>query len=174
MSRWLPAPKLSVVLLVVWLVLNNTLHPAHWFLGGLFALAVPALLHRIWPQPVRIARPDVLITLFLRVMWDIVVSNIEIARRILGPESAIHPRFVWFPLTLTEPRAIATLAGIITMTPGTLSSDITPDRRYLLIHAFNVTDEAALIADMRKRYEAPLRLIFTTQTQRVDASESAT
>jgi multicomponent K+:H+ antiporter subunit E len=162
-TRWLPSPKMSVVLLVVWLALNNTVHPAHIVLGAILAIAVPALLKPLWPAPVRFAKPGKALALFLGVLRDIVVSNIEVARRILGPENAIQPRFVWYPLQLKEPRAIATLAGIITMTPGTLTSDITPDRRYLLIHAFNVTDEAALIADIRARYEVPLHEIFESQ-----------
>ena len=52
-------------------------------------------------------------------------------------------------------------AAMITMTPGTLSADIAPDRRWLLVHAFNVDDEAALIGDIQQRYERPLREIFT-------------
>jgi multicomponent K+:H+ antiporter subunit E len=55
------------------------------------------------------------------------------------------------------------LAGIITMTPGTLSSDLSPDRKHLLVHALHCPDEAAeaaLVADIKARYEAPLMEIF--------------
>jgi hypothetical protein len=61
------------------------------------------------------------------------------------------------PLDIADPHAILSLAGIITMTPGTLSAELSPDRRYLLVHAFNVDDEAALIAQIKSRYEAPLK-----------------
>ena len=98
--------------------------------------------------------------LLLVVLKDIVMSNIEVARRILGPESKITPRFVWVPLDIRDPHGIAALAGIITMTPGTLSSDLTEDRRHLLVHAFNVDDEQALVASIKERYETPLREIF--------------
>jgi len=100
------------------------------------------------------------VKLGLVVLWDIVLSNIEVARRILGPEDAIKPAFVWVPLDLTDPHAIVSLAGIITMTPGTLSAELSPDRLHLLVHAFNVDDEAALIAQIKARYEAPLKEIF--------------
>ena len=75
----------------------------------------------------------------------------------------IQPRFVWYPLAIRDPHGIVALAGIITMTPGTLSADLSDDRRHLLIHAFDVDDdaaEAALVADIRARYEAPLIEIF--------------
>ena len=160
MKRWLPAPLLSATLFAVWLLLNNTLDPAHLVLGAALAILVPRFTEGLRPQRPRIRRPLVVVRLGLVVLWDIVLSNIEVARRILGPEAAIRPAFVWVPLDLTDPHAIVSLAGIITMTPGTLSAELSPDGRHLLVHAFNVDDEAALIAQLKARYEAPLKEIF--------------
>jgi multicomponent K+:H+ antiporter subunit E len=94
---------------------------------------------------------------------DIVKSNIAVAKLILGNERKITPRFVWVPLALRDAHGIATLAGVVTMTPGTLSADLSDDRRHLLVHAFDIDDDAAqaaLIADIKTRYEAPLIRIF--------------
>jgi multicomponent K+:H+ antiporter subunit E len=159
-KRWLPAPLLSATLFAVWLLLNNTVDAAHLVLGALVAIVVPWFTERLRPDRPRIRRPLAILRLGLVVLWDIVMSNIEVARRILGPEAAIRPAFVWLPLDLTDPHAIVSLAGIITMTPGTLSAELSADRRHLLVHAFNVDDEAALIAQMKARYEAPLKEIF--------------
>ena len=63
-------------------------------------------------------------------------------------------------IVVTSFNGIVLLAGIITMTPGTLSADLSADRRHLLVHAFNITDEAELIASIKTRYEAPLMEIF--------------
>ncbi len=101
-----------------------------------------------------------IVGLALVVLRDIVVSNVQVARLILGPERRIAPRFVWLPLTIRDPHGIVTLAGIITMTPGTLSADLTDDHRFLLVHALNAGDEAILIATIKRRYEAPLIRIF--------------
>lgn len=158
--KLVPAPLLSLVLFTSWLLLNNTLDPAHLLLAAVLALAIPWFTEPLRPERPRIRRWGVAAKLALVVLWDIVLSNIEIARRILGPESAIRPRFVWVPLSIRDPHGIVTLAGIITMTPGTLSSDLSEDRRWLLVHAFNVDDEAALVATIKRRYEAPLREIF--------------
>ena len=160
MRRWLPAPLLSATLFIVWLLLANTLDPAHLVLGALLAIVVPWFTEELRPERPRIRKPLLVARLGLTVLWDIVLSNVEVARRILGPESAIRPRFVWIPLALTDPHAILALAGIITMTPGTLSADLSPDGSHLLVHAFNVDDEAALIAQIKARYEAPLKEIF--------------
>jgi multicomponent K+:H+ antiporter subunit E len=158
--RWLPAPLLSATLLAVWLLLNNTLDPAHVVLGALLAVVVPWFTEPLRPERPRLRRPLVIVRLGLVVLWDIVLSNIEVARRILGPEAAIRPAFVWVPLDLADPHAIVSLAGIITMTPGTLSAELSADRRHLLVHAFNVDDEAGLVAQIKARYEAPLKEIF--------------
>lgn len=161
MRRWLPQPLLSAALLLVWLLLNNTLAPAHLLLGALLAWLLPLLAAPFRPAPVRLRRPLLAARLLARVLWDIVLANLEVARRILGPEDALKPCFVWVPLDIEHPWGIATLAGIITLTPGTVSSDLSADRRYLLVHALNEGDPAALVADIKTRYERPLMEIFT-------------
>ncbi len=158
--KLVPAPLLSLVLFASWLLLNNTVDPAHLLLAALLALAIPRFTEPLRPEKPRLRRWGLAAKLALVVLWDIVLSNIEVARRILGPESAIRPQFVWVPLSIRDPHGIVALAGIITMTPGTLSSDLSEDRRWLLVHAFNVDDEAALVATIKRRYEAPLREIF--------------
>jgi multicomponent K+:H+ antiporter subunit E len=165
MRRWLPAPPLlSLTLLIVWLLLNNTVDPAHLVLGAVLAVVVPWFSERLRPDKPQVRRPATILRLALVVLWDIVLANIDVARRILGPESALRPGFVWVPLAIRDPHGIVVLAGVITMTPGTLSAELTEDRRHLLVHAFNVGDEAALIASIKTRYEAPLRMIFDTES----------
>ena len=96
----------------------------------------------------------------MRVAGDIVLANLELARRVLGPESRLMPRFVWVPLDTDSPWIVTTLAAIVTLTPGTLSADLSPDRRHPLVHAFNTADEDALIGEIKTRYEKPLLEIF--------------
>lgn len=158
--KLVPAPLLSATLFAVWLLLNNTVDAAHLVLGAVLALAVPRFTERFRPDKPRLRAPAVAARLLATVLWDIVLANIEIARRILGPEEAIAPRFVWVPLTIRDPHGIVLLAGIVTMTPGTLSAELNADRTQLLVHAFNVDDEEALVAQIKRRYETPLLEIF--------------
>jgi multicomponent K+:H+ antiporter subunit E len=64
------------------------------------------------------------------------------------------------PLDVREDFTITLLASTISLTPGTVSADLSVDHRYLLIHALHVEDEAATIAQIKQRYEAPLKEIF--------------
>ena len=156
LRRLLPAPLLSALLFGAWLMLNESVSTGHLLIAAVLALAVPAFTLRFSPDRPAMRRWPVAMRLTLTVLRDIVVSNIDVARRVLGPESALQPRFVWVPLDVQTPHAIVALAGIITLTPGTLSSELTDDRRFLLVHALHCTDEAALVADIKARYEAPL------------------
>jgi multicomponent K+:H+ antiporter subunit E len=160
MSRWLPHPRLSLVLFLLWLLLAVSVSPGQLLLAAAFAIAIPHFTRPIAPRPFRLGRPGLMARLALVVLWDIVVSNVEVAVRILGPESAIRPRFVWIPLDIRDPAGASTLAGIVTMTPGTVSCDITPGLDFLLVHAFDAPDEAVLAARIKARYEAPLMEIF--------------
>jgi multicomponent K+:H+ antiporter subunit E len=160
MRRWLPHPVTSLLLAIVWLLLNQSASAGNFVLGVLFAVTIPLVLAPLRPVRLRLRKPGVALRLLGVFLYDVVMSNIEVARRVLGPEAAIRPGFVWIPLKLTEPHAIATLAAIITLTPGTLSADLTEDRRHLLVHAFNVDEPEALIAGIKNRYERPLLEIF--------------
>jgi multicomponent K+:H+ antiporter subunit E len=164
MSRLFPAPLASSLVFAVWLLLNNTIDPAHLVLAAVLAVALPHATARLVPDRPKVLDWGAALRLAAVVLYDIVVANIEVARRILGPERAIRPRFVWVPLDLTNPHGILALAGMITMTPGTISSELSPDRRHLLVHALHVDggeDGAAqLVAGIKQRYEAPLIRIF--------------
>ena len=160
MKRLLPAPLLSALLFVAWLMLSESASSGHCLLGLVLALTVPWFTERLRPDKPRLKAWAAVLRLGAVVLKDIVLSNIEVARRVLGPQSALTPGFVWLPLTIRDPHGIVALAGIITMTPGTLSAELSADRRHLLVHAFNLTDADALVADIKARYEAPLLEIF--------------
>jgi multicomponent K+:H+ antiporter subunit E len=163
MRRLLPAPTLSAALLVSWLMLNESASVGQLLLGALLALAVPLFTERLRAGK---ARPKALRTaarLLAVVLLDVIKSNWDVARRVLGPEAQIQPRFFWVPLDLREHHAIVLLAGIITTTPGTISADLSEDRRALLVHALHCPDDeaaAGMVADIKARYETPLKEIF--------------
>jgi len=159
-NRLLPYPVLSALIFVVWLVANQSISAGHVLLALVVAVAVPWMVRPFREPVARIRSWTAVLRLGLIVLWDIVLSNIQLARLILGSEARLRPRFVWIALDARDEHAIVALAGIITMTPGTLSCDLSDDRRHLLVHAFSNDDPAALAAGIKTRYEKPLREIF--------------
>ena len=158
--RYLPHPLLTPILALVWLLLNNSIAPGHILLGLLLGWAIPWFTLRFWPERVRIRRPLTLLRFIAVVLYDIVVANLIVARRILGRPEHLRPAFVTLPLDLTSDLAISLLANTICLTPGTVSARLAPDRRSLLVHGLHVPDAAELVATIKARYEAPLKEVF--------------
>lgn len=159
-ARWLPHPRTSLALLVFWLWLNSSVSAGHIVLGALAGLVIPWFTAVFWPERVRIARPATIAMFAIRVLGDIAVANLIVAVRILGPNSALKPSFVVVPVQLGNDFALATLAAVISLTPGTVSANLSADRRRLLVHALNNDDDDELVATIKNRYERPLEEIF--------------
>jgi multicomponent K+:H+ antiporter subunit E len=157
--RWFAHPWLSVALAVGWLLLQHSVELVHVLSGALIGVVVPRLLHGFLPGPVPMRLLPAL-RLMLVVVWDVIVSNIVVARLVLGPMSRPQPAWVKVPLDLRNPFAISVLASIITTTPGTVSATIDEEHHHILVHALNCSDPEKMAADIKARYERPLMTIF--------------
>lgn len=160
MRSWLPYPLLSLFLVVVWLLLAAEISAAHVLLAIFLAWVIPMICRPFLSGLPTVRRPIAAIRLLVVVTYDIVMANIAVARLILGSPSKLNPVFVQVPLELTDSLSISLLASIITMTPGTVSSDLSEHNTLLLVHALDCNDPDALIADIKQRYEKPLLEIF--------------
>lgn len=166
MSRWLPHPVLAVVLLIVWALLWNSAEPGVLLLGAVFAVAIAHWTNTFWPDPVRFCNVGALLRFIPLVLYDIVVANLKVARLILGPTRKLRPRFLIIPLEISDPHAVVALASTITLTPGTVSVELSEDRRTLYVHALDVDDPEAEVRNIKQRYERPLKEIFECSPSR--------
>ncbi|MDP3085372.1 MAG: Na+/H+ antiporter subunit E [Rubrivivax sp.] len=157
---WLAHPVLSLLLAAAWLLLQQSLAPAHLLMALILALVVPRLVHGFIGPGTRPRALGLALRFFFIVLWDIVVSNITVARIVLTPGSNPQPAWVQVPLALRHPTAITLLATIITTTPGTVSCVVDDERHLILVHALDCDDPAALAAQIKQRYEEPLMEIL--------------
>jgi len=158
--RLLPHPGLSALLVVMWMVMVNDLTFGTLFLALVVGVAVPLFTAPWWP-----GRPHVRFLPACRyaalVLWDIVIANFEVAAIILfKPTRDLRPAWLTVPLELSSPEAITVFAGTISLTPGTVSADVSACGEYLLVHALHAPDPAAEIAKVKARYETRLKEIF--------------
>lgn len=160
LERILPQPMMSAALLVIWVLAHNAATADVLILGAGLAVAVPLLTRRFWPDYPRQVRYGRLLRLLGVVVLDIAVANIRVALLILGPRSRLRPGFLVLPLTVESSHAITMLAGIVSLTPGTVSANLSGDRRTLLIHGLDLDDREAAIARIKSRYERPLLEVF--------------
>jgi multicomponent K+:H+ antiporter subunit E len=160
-KRLFPHPIVSCLIAAVWLALNSSLAPLHLAAAAALAVALPLALGHLLDDPVHVHKPWTAVRLALVVLWDIVVANLAVARRVLGPVARLRPGFVTVPLEpTTHPDAAALLASIIALTPGTVSVDIDEARTRILVHVLDLADPAALVAEIKRRYERPLNEVF--------------
>lgn len=161
MKRWLPSPLLSAALWALWLLLSQSLAAAHVLLGLAVALVVPWLVAPLNPTGGPIRKPLVLARLVLTVGGDVVVSALQVAAGVLrSGRSAARGDFVVVPLELRDAHGLAALAVISAVVPGTIWSELAPDRSALLMHVFDMKGEAAFVEHFKSRYERPLKEIF--------------
>ena len=161
LQRLYPHPILSVVITIVWMLLANDVSAGHLVLGVILGWSIPQATSAYWPDRPRIRRPKVVVAYLATVMKDIVVSNVQVAYLILFRRgNTLRSQFITVPLDLTTAEAITTLAGTITLTPGTVSADLSADGRALLVHCLETPDPAATVAQIKARYERPLKEIF--------------
>lgn len=160
MRRLFPYPILSAVLAICWLLLITEFSLAHVLLALFLAWGIPRLCAPFVDHLPRIRSYPAALRLVFLVTWDIVVANVAVARLVLGPTEKLRPAFLEVPLDTQNPQAQVLFASIITMTPGTVSADFSDDQKILYVHALDCEDAQAMVADMKSRYERPLKEIF--------------
>jgi multicomponent K+:H+ antiporter subunit E len=161
-ARWplLPMPITSIVVAATWIFLVNSVHPGHLLVAVVLGWLIPLFTHRFLPVPPKVRSWGALIAFAPVFAWDLVVANVVVALILI--RVGYKPRCAWLaiPLDLRDPYAITTLAAVISLTPGTVSSRLTADRRVLLVHALDTGDPAGDIATIKRRYEEPIRRMF--------------
>ena len=161
LGRILPRPILSAVLALLWVLLANEVSVGSVALGVVLGVVIAWCSAPFWPvRPVVRSKRAVLPYLGI-VMKDILVSNIDVAKLVLFRRGdTMRSQFVTVPLDIRSPEAIAVLAGTITLTPGTLTADVSADGRSLLVHCLETDDPAGVVASIKERYESRLKEIF--------------
>lgn len=161
LRKLFPHPGLTVLLTGVWLLMLNSVSVGGLVVAVLLGTIIPIFTAPFWPDrpPLRFGWP--IVDYLLVVTGDIVVANFHVAGIILFRRNRdLRSRWLTVPLELRSTEAITMLAGTISLTPGTVSSDVSADGRFLLVHALDVADEAAEVARIKQRYEARLQRIF--------------
>jgi len=161
LKKFLPHPLMTLLLIAVWLALQNAVSLGGVVIGLILGIVIPLTTAAYWPNRPRVRRPVKAAIYILIVMWDIVVANIAVARIVLFmPNSKLRSTWVTVPMDLRSPEAITLLAGTITMTPGTVTADLSEDGHALLVHCLHAPNPAAVVAEIKHRYERRLKEIF--------------
>ena len=161
LRRVFPHPLLTILMTLVWCLLVNRPSSGAVAFGLLLGILIPIMPSAFWPERPPITRPWRLFSYFGLVIWDIIVANVQVAIIVVFKRNdQMQPNWVNIPLDLRTPEAIAVLASTITLTPGTVTADLSEDGTSLLVHALDAPDPDAVRDEIKQRYEARLMEIF--------------
>ena len=154
-----PQPWLSLLLFTTWQLLNDGLSGGSVVMGLFLAWLIPQVTQGFWPERPAFVKSWRMVVYLVIMLWDILVASLSVARLILSPRRP-RPIFVCYPLQLEHPLAITMLAGTISLTPGTVSADISDDRKTRLRHTLDADSDQEVIDAIHNRYEKPLMEMF--------------
>lgn len=141
----------NVALAVVWVFLTGSFSAQSLLFGFVLGYAALAILQ--YQVPIlhgyarRLPRFFMFLMFFIK---ELIKANLRIAFDILTPLWHMQPGVIALPIQAKTDLEITMLSNFIGLTPGTLSLDISNDRRVLYIHAMFVRDEPALLAELQE------------------------
>ena len=153
-------PGVFLVLALAWVAVTGEVSLGNLLEGAVLAALLLALLRFRGGRGVRLSKVPKALGLLVYFLKELLLANAAVARSVLSPASSLTPGIVAVPLDLTSDAGIATLANLITLTPGTLSLDVSADRRTLYVHALHVGDPEAFRREVKEGFERRVKEVF--------------
>jgi multicomponent Na+:H+ antiporter subunit E len=148
---------LNLMLALTWAALQGELNTVNLVVGFFISAALIYVFRRMFFRPLYFRQTVVGLTLALVFSKELLKSNIAVLRIVFSPRARIRSGVIAVPTELTNDVALTMLANMITLTPGTLTLDISPDRRYLYVHTLNLDDPEDVKQEIQKAFEVYLR-----------------
>jgi len=92
-------------------------------------------------------------------LYEVIVANLQVAYEVMTPNLYVKPGIIKIPLDVTTNTEITILANLITLTPGTLSIDVSDDKKVLYVHSMYITDRDKFVHDIKNGFERRILLI---------------
>ncbi|MFK7792515.1 MAG: Na+/H+ antiporter subunit E [Devosiaceae bacterium] len=90
---------------------------------------------------------------------ELVKASVDVAIAVLSDKKKLRPAIVAVPLDLRTDMGIATLANLVSLTPGTTSMHVSEDRKTLCVHVLDRQSDEAIIADIKDTFETRVRAV---------------
>jgi multicomponent Na+:H+ antiporter subunit E len=148
---------LNIILALTWAALQGQLDVANFVIGFLVSAGLIYLFRKMFFASLYFHKVALVGKLLLIFTWELIKSNIAVLKVVMSPSIRVDSGVIAVPTELTDELALISLANMITLTPGTLTLDISPDRRYLFVHTLNLDDPEAVKRDIQTSFERYLR-----------------
>lgn len=146
-----------ILLTVAWMALTGLFSAPNALLGFVLTYLLMGIVagHPDWRRYVtRIPALAVMLLYFLK---ELVVANFVMARAVLLPAERLRPAIIAVPLDIQSDMGITLLANLITLTPGTLSLEISSDKKVLYVHTMHLDDPESFRRSVKQGFEKYIR-----------------
>lgn len=151
----------NVLLAVAWVFVTGGFSVLNGVFGFVLGLAALSLIREQIGTIGYVRRVRRIAALAVLFLFELLLSALRVFKLVLTPDlSKLEPGFIAYPLTVDRDFEISMLANLITLTPGTLSVDVSDDRRTLYIHAIHVPDPEELRTDIANGFERKILEAF--------------
>jgi len=155
----------SAMLALIWCLFHNSFDLNTFLVGFILALIILFLLRRSFFEQLFLVRVYLTAKLVAKFLIEVVKANLAVLRIIYRPKLDLEPGIIEYPLRVKTDFRIALLANMITLTPGTLSVDVSPDKKYLYIHCLHIDEIEKSKKGIRKNLEDPILAISASMKE---------
>jgi multicomponent Na+:H+ antiporter subunit E len=151
----------SLLLALAWAALRGEITPLNLMVGYVLAYAVLALLEKGGVLPPRFqTKGGKVLSLAGFFVWELVIANVRVAADVLRPRTAIRPAVVAIPLDITTDAEILLLSALINITPGSVTVDLSDDRRTLYVHVMHIESADQSRREIKDGFERRVKRVF--------------
>jgi multicomponent Na+:H+ antiporter subunit E len=152
---------MNILLSMIWIALTGSLAVPNFIFGFLLSFLIMWVVKSGEAEQKKyfVVVPRVISFVFY-FLYELIKANIQVAYDVITPKFYMTPGIVSVPLDAKTDIEITLLANIISLTPGTLSLDVSDDRKVLYVHSMYIKDKEAFILDIKNGFERKLLQIM--------------
>ena len=152
----------SVLLALIWAVITANSSLLNIMLGWTVGLVALWFVRKDIADPVLFDKARRIVALAIMFFHELALSAVRVAFLVLSPnlKAQLKPAIIAFPLTAKSDQEITLLANLITLTPGTLSVDVSEDRQFIFVHVLSITDKNEVINSIAQGFENKIIEVF--------------
>lgn len=143
----------NIVIAIIWMFLTESYSFTSFFIGFLLGIGMLFLFNRFIPDSFYFKYVWAIVKLIVLFIKELILSNLSVLKLVYKPKLEIKPGIIALPTDLNRNWEITILANLITLTPGTLSIDVSPDNRYIYIHVMDMPDVDEAIMQIKNTFE---------------------
>ena len=148
---------LNMILALTWMFLTTSATGSSFIIGYLLGAIILYLLRRFFDTPFYLRKVVSVVKLILIFSRELIIANLDVFKTILRPKLELTPGIFTYETSLKKDWEITLLSIMITLTPGTLVMDISPDNKTLYIHALNIREINEMIDGIRNSFEQVIK-----------------